>query len=106
MAATRAMQCKDIPDLPILRLLESHLGTWATWGEGYCMPTVRDAMPDGTPDRLQVAKMARLIRRGLASGCPCGCRGDFEITPKGLEWLEGQMEAGTDTPTRAPDETP
>jgi len=83
------VQCKDIPDAPILRFLSGQ-SAWAGWhdlprtGE-YC-PTVRDAMPE-VPDKLVLAKMRTLIRRGLVSGCGCGCRGDFRISPKGLEYL-------------------
>ena len=75
------MQCKDIPDQPILDWLAANTGRfkWATWGEGYGMPTVRDAMPPGTPEKLQLAKMRRLIQRGLVKGCDCGCRGDFYL---------------------------
>lgn len=75
------MQCKDIPDQPILDWLaaNTHRYKWATWGEGHSMPTVRDAMPAGTPEKLQLAKMRQLIRRGLVDGCPCGCRGDFYL---------------------------
>jgi hypothetical protein len=80
------MQCKDIPDEPILRFLDD-LDRWATYGEGHSMPTVRDAMPANTPKKLQLAKMRSLIDRGLVSGCHCGCRGDFEITEKGELWL-------------------
>lgn len=78
------MQCKDIPDMPILDLLAKNPETCYTWGEPYSMISVRDAMPPGTPEKLQVAKMAMLIRRGLVGGCACGCRGDFVITAKGL----------------------
>jgi hypothetical protein len=85
------MQCKDIPDRPILEFL-ARQDCPATWGEGYFMSTVRDAMPPGTPDRLQRAKMARLIRRGLVGGCDCGCRGDYEITEKGRDWLAWALE--------------
>lgn len=94
------MQCKDIPDRPILEFLAG-LTTWASWGEGYSMPTVRDAMPEGTPDRLQVAKMAMLIRRGLVSGCACGCRGDFELTEKGRTFL-GVVTSNPQTPADSP----
>ncbi len=38
-------------------------------------------------EKLILAKMKQLIKRGLVDGCACGCRGDFEITPKGEEWL-------------------
>lgn len=77
------MQCKDIPDEPIIQFLREHAGPfkWATWGPSYgSMPTVQDAMPTGTPPKLQLAKMRMLIRRGIVQGCPCGCRGDFYLT--------------------------
>lgn len=78
------MQCKDVPTDDVLRFLAQHQGRWSTWGEGYSMPTVRDAMPPGTPAKLQLTKMRTLWRRDLVGGCPCGCRGDWEITDKGL----------------------
>lgn len=81
------MQCKDIPDKPILEFLAKHQGKWSTWGKGYSMPTVQDAMPPGTPTKLQLAKMAQLVKKGLSGGCTCGCRGDWEITDKGLELI-------------------
>jgi hypothetical protein len=85
------MQCKDIPDRPILEFLREHTHEykWATWGDGHSMPTVRDAMPTGVPPKLQVAKMNKLIRRGVVDGCTCGCRGDYYITEKGLSLLNG-----------------
>jgi hypothetical protein len=67
------------------------------------MPTVQDAMPPGTPDRLRVAKMKRLIERGLVDGCGCGCRGDYYLTEKGKYFLEEKtMIAGEDIGGGAP----
>jgi predicted transcriptional regulator len=40
--------------------------------------------------KIIIQKMAKLIKRGLVSGCGCGCRGDYEITQKGIEWLSLQ----------------
>lgn len=88
------MQCKDIPDRPILEFL-SKSRIWGTWyaGEDGILPenSVRRAMPepDGImlPDKLVQAKMKQLIRRGLVIGCTCGCRGDYEITSKGKLFL-------------------
>lgn len=96
------MQCKDIPDTPVLEFLGelargevlstySLFGqgprTWApssaTWGypeAGHCVSRV---MPEFTPPKLQLAKMRQLMHRGLVDGCACGCRGDFELTEKG-----------------------
>lgn len=85
------MQCKDISTEAILRFLALHQGQWATHGKQYYrtdgswgMPSVIWAMPPGTPYRLQLAKMRQLFRAGLVGGCDCGCRGDWEITDKGL----------------------
>jgi hypothetical protein len=73
------MQAKDIPEQPILDFISKQNGAWCTWGNGYSMPTVQDAMPPGTPAKLQLAKMKQLIKRGLVKGCGCGCRGDFHL---------------------------
>ena len=75
-------QCKDIPDRPILEFLLSHKGKWCNWYFGD-ERDVHLAMPESTPDKLVLAKMRMLIRRGVVTGCSCGCRGDFEITEKG-----------------------
>lgn len=83
------MQCKDIPDRPVLVFLAKHEGEWSTWFDlkTPSIPTVRDAMPAETPPKLRLAKMAMLIRRGLVRGCDCGCRGDFVITDAGKRLL-------------------
>jgi hypothetical protein len=84
------MQCKDIPDLPILKFL-AKLDRWATHYDSNPergMPSVGTVMPAEAPIKLRAAKMAMLIRRGLVEGCTCGCRGDFEITSKGRTILQ------------------
>lgn len=79
----RPWQLKHLPTETILRFLAQHQGRWSTWGKGYTMPTVSSVLP-GVPDEMVIKKMANLIRRGLSGGCWCGCRGDYEITDKGL----------------------
>lgn len=109
------MQVKDIPDDPILQFLlklkrkeievsygeEGNLKTWRPptacsfgpeFGQTFAN-SVALAMP-GVPWRLRLRKMDSLIRRGLAEGCACGCRGDFELTEKGGALLE-QAGSGT-----------
>ena len=80
------MQCKDIQTRPVLEFLLLHKGKWCNWYFGDDRDVGR-AMPEGTPRKLVIAKMRTLIGRGLATGCACGCRGDFEITQKGIEYL-------------------
>lgn len=82
------MQCKDIPDEPILRFIGSHDGKWCNWYfEGGELGTrnVHAGFPPGVPDKLLLAKMASLGDRGLVDGCFCGCRGDYVLTAKGRE---------------------
>jgi len=92
------LKTSDIPEIPILEYLYERQGEWTclwygNFGEGYVGPTgelqsdVYFAMPKGTPRKLALARMRNLHRRGLVGGCPCGCRGDFEITDKGLALL-------------------
>ncbi len=39
------------------------------------------------PSALIRAKAGALIRRGLLTGCACGCRGDLELTDEGAAFL-------------------
>jgi len=83
-------QCKEIPDKPIMEFLLKHKGHWCNW---YFEDDrdVRNVMPKNlASEKLILAKMRQLMRRGLVDGCSCGCRGDFEITAKGEEWLSLQ----------------
>lgn len=86
------MQCKDIPDAPILEFLALQGGVGCTWLESdeavLGARCVLKAMPAGTSPKLALAKMSMLIRRGVVSGCACGCRGDFELTSKGREFIK------------------
>jgi hypothetical protein len=84
------MQCKDIPDRPILQLLAKNPGVWHNWYFDNDK-NVRTAMPVDVPGKLVIGKMRMLMRRGLVDGCDCGCRGDFEITPKGIAYLQDEI---------------
>lgn len=77
------MQCKDIPDAPVLAFLAAHGGIGCSAWEAAGDRNVRLSMPAGTPERLAVGKLARLKQRGLVDGCECGCRGDWELTAAG-----------------------
>ena len=84
------LQAKDLEDRAVLaevrrcqRLPWPHDGSpiddetrWATRWE------IAGALGD-PPDRVMLAKLGALMRRGLLTGCACVCRGDLEITPAG-----------------------
>ena len=89
-----SMQAKDVPEAPVLAFLLANAGRWCTYAEEYFdqngkpyLPSVAHAMPAGTPEKVQLAKMRQLMKRGLVTGCGCGCRGDFEITEAGRAYL-------------------
>ena len=83
-------QCKHIPDKPIMEFLLENKGHWCNWNFGD-ERDVRNSMPKNlSSEKLILSKMRQLMKRGLVDGCDCGCRGDFEITTKGEEWLSLQ----------------
>lgn len=86
MRSRSGLHCKDIPDRPILEFIDSHGGNWCNWFDGDERDVGR-GMPAGVPRKLVLAKMRMLIRRKLVGGCTCGCRGDFVLTQKGLDFL-------------------
>lgn len=94
----KRMQCKHIPTLPVLRFLaklEASGRLGGTWfgisndrrGELFDN-SVQHGMPPIVVDKLALAKMRSLKRKGLVDGCTCGCRGDFTLTDKGRALLK------------------
>lgn len=79
------MKTADIPDKVILEFLATQQGQWSS----HCWGPLAEFLKQW-PDKLAFSKLKTLHRRGLVGGCPCGCRGDWEITDKGLE-LVGQV---------------
>jgi len=87
----------EIPTLPILEYLAQFQGSWTSNWHGHFVANkshngepVNDvfcAMPKGTSKEASNMKMASLYVCGLVGGCPCGCRGDFEITDLGLQLI-------------------
>lgn len=93
----RRPQAKDIADVEILRAVEELCfmeNAWAvTWNVQAQFPAF--------PPKVVNAKLSRLLRRGLLTGCDCGCRGDWELTHRGrlaagivVGWRPNPQEAG------------
>ena len=106
------IQAKDIDDRAFLMavyacqleskaLQGSDYLPWATWAaydpEDQSVEAVafrkeyglsmEDYFPK-VPRKVLQAKGSRLIDRDLMTGCMCGCRGDMEITERGLLLIE------------------
>jgi hypothetical protein len=78
----------------VLYFLASQRGEWCTWGAGVYMPTVHSVFRAGTTEETQLRFMQRLQRKGLVSGCDCGCRGDYTVTREGLDLLDHDSQQG------------
>lgn len=78
--------------LDVLTYLVPRQGTWTMlWNLGLLQfDDVSKAMPSIWSDTRRLAMMRVLFRNELVGGCDCGCRGDFEITDKGLALVGAQ----------------
>lgn len=85
---TETTKAEDLDTKIILRELAKFQGKWATYGDRqYSMPNIQINTYPNVPRKLWLAKMKSIIRQGYSGGCDCGCRGDYEITDKGLELI-------------------
>ena len=86
------MQCKDIPDRPVLEFLRKLDGVGATWFDYEPRPpnTVLRAMPTGTPEKLALAKMRMLMRLAIVTAQPRECLVALEFSDirDGFVWNE------------------
>jgi hypothetical protein len=86
------VKTSDIPDTTMLAVVAVVGEAWAReWGSRPDSPRWADRWTVtgvlAMPEKVVLSKAKRLMKRGLMDGCPCGCRGDFEITPAGLALL-------------------
>lgn len=86
----RYAKTKDEIKIDVLKYLANYQGQWVCLWYGYfkeiesSTPDVYYAMPENYNHKLALDIMKNLLKRELIGGCSCGCRGDFEITDKGL----------------------
>lgn len=73
----KTIQAKDIPDQAMIRSIENRFHAL-----GACTWDIEKDFPD-VPKKVVAAKLKILLRRGLIDGCPCGCRGDWNLTEAG-----------------------
>jgi hypothetical protein len=95
----KAVQAKHLPAEEILGVVALYNGGHQPPVEGptfrngprWClMYDLEERFPD-LPYKVVLAKCRSLLKQGMLRGCGCGCRGDFEITPKGLTYLKEHL---------------
>lgn len=90
------MQNKDIDIKPILQEFSKHQGRWAFFSCGVLGwdfdhismdHRYKSTIVEDLPYKLALNVFRKMIEKGYLGGCCCGCRGDFEITDKGLDLI-------------------
>lgn len=69
----KAADISDADFVAAVAAIQRDKGMWANTSE------VQDRLGADIPVKVVLAKARRLIRRGVITGCACGCRGDFEV---------------------------
>lgn len=87
------MKAADIDDVEILGVIERLCAETGSWTFTYHVA----ASYPSVPPKVVAAKLSKLLRRGLVTGCACGCRGDWELTTKGRD-LAGIAAPWRDNP--------
>lgn len=91
MTNIEKLQTKNLSDDVVLILLSKYQGQWGFFNGNkinfFVNGTIKEekVFKETIPIKLIRSKYKSLVKRGLIGGCYCGCRGDFEITDKGLE---------------------
>ena len=67
------MKAADVPEADVLRLVEEHDD-----GGGAHKRWLAEGLPQ-FPPKVVYAKANKLVRRGVLSGCTCGCGGWYSI---------------------------
>lgn len=74
------MKASDLSEPEILALLSRRPTVWHThWSGTGSMPRVYDPTHPDAPEKVLLAKLRAMKRKGLIDGCDCGCRGDWNV---------------------------
>ena len=98
------MKCHEVDPKPVLEFIaacERGEKFWypdedmrPAWGDKVAHQAAcafhgfENSLDKSTPKGVSAQGVAkRLISEGLISGCTCGCRGDYELTEKGRQFI-------------------
>lgn len=75
-------QAKDINASDIQAAIECVIRCKSTptqpWTIGASRWEIHEFFPN-VPEKVLLAKLSKMVRRGKLMGCACGCRGDFNV---------------------------
>lgn len=74
-ATKKAVQAKSITDEEVLRVVKRRSGY-----DSFVSAFEIQAELSSFPDKVVLAKLRSMVKRGLLSGCACGCSGNFRRT--------------------------
>lgn len=83
------MKAADLPDASVLRAVDESCRDRGMWSS---TSAIAEVFPQA-PFKVVAAKLSKLLKRKLLTGCDCGCRGDWELTSKGREILAGSEDS-------------
>lgn len=74
-------QAKDVPEDVILRVLNEEPGRWHTHRRSMFMASLPEISSElaAFPEKVLLAKLRGMLKRGVIDGCGCGCRGDWRV---------------------------
>jgi hypothetical protein len=88
------IQAKHIPDEAMVLIIKQLKGMPGMYGYPGGIQVFRPAehttvnitdicnLYPSVPRKVIMAKLRRLVKRGVIDGCTCGCRGDFKVIGK------------------------
>lgn len=82
MSTRLQLQAKNLKRDRVLKAIAevNNSGRWANTSDLY------RRFPE-FPEKVVLAKLSKLVRRGFIDGCACGCSGGFTILPKAMAWV-------------------
>lgn len=86
------MKTSDLEDKEVMQAVYDSCVADNMWSNTH---KIAEKFPN-FPFKVVASKLSRLLKRRLVTGCDCGCRGDWELTAAGYEFLN--IESWRDNP--------
>lgn len=75
MKYDKHVQAKNLPDELLIRIIQQFSDET---GVGTFLGVIQFEL-EPVPPKVVLAKLKSMVKRGILTGCTCGCRGDFTV---------------------------